>query len=112
MDQEHGKLSLDSLNKHIILNPSTSFTMDIQPNSMCFGLSKDLDQASFFCFLKQIGREEFAKELASRASSEEIEVFVTEFTALMKKHFSENEYHRLFLGDESRPQHGSKINVL
>lgn len=76
--------------------------MDVSPNQMCFGLSNELDRASFLCFLKQVGREEFAAELANRVSSAEIEKFVTEFTALMKTHFTENEYHTLFLGDTSR----------
>lgn len=79
--------------------------MNITPNQMCFGMNEDLDRASFRCFLQQIGREEFCKELASRASSEEIEVFVNQFTALMKKHFSEHEYHSLFLNDSSRKHH-------
>lgn len=78
--------------------------MDISPNNMCFGLSEELDQASFLCFLRQIGREEFAVELAKRSSSKEIETFVTSFTALMKNRFSENEYHNLFLNDPS-PRH-------
>lgn len=76
------------------------FKMNITPNQMCFGLSPELDQASIFCFLKQIGRKEFASELAQRISQEEIDQFVTSFTTLMKAHFSENEYHNLFLQDK------------
>lgn len=80
-------------------------SINITPNQMCFGMSEDLDKASFLCFLKQVGREEFSKELSVRASSEDIEVFVNHFTALMKKHFSEHEYHTLFLNDTSRSRH-------
>lgn len=75
---------------------------------MCFGLTTELDQASFHCFLKQIGREEFAKELAARATSDEIDTFITSFTTLMQKHFSEAEYHRLFLNDHSHHKHKGK----
>ncbi len=80
-------------------------SMNITPNQMCFGMNENLDKASFLCFLKQIGREEFSTELASRASSNDIEIFVNQFTGLMKKYFSEHEYHSLFLNDASRTQH-------
>lgn len=79
--------------------------MNITPNQMCFGMSENLDKASFLCFLKQIGRDEFCTELSNRASSEDIEIFVNQFTALMKKHFSEHEYHTLFLNDPNRMKH-------
>ncbi len=68
---------------------------------MCFGLSSELDKQSFSCFLQLAGRPEFAETLASRLSSDEIETFVSSFTALLRQHLSEDEYHNLFLGDET-----------
>lgn len=82
--------------------------MKITPNQMCFGLTEELDRTSFNCFLQQVGRDEFAQELAARATRQEIETFVTQFTSLMQKHFSENEYHRLFLGDHTHHNHKEK----
>lgn len=75
--------------------------MEVSPQHMCFGLSEELDRASFFCYLKQVGNEKFARELSDRLSSKEIESFIENFTALMKKHLSEDEYHSLFLGQGS-----------
>lgn len=69
---------------------------------MCFGLSEERDRQSFFTFLQQIGREEFAVEMSRRVSTDEISTFVDNFTKLMQKYFSENEYHRLFLNDKTR----------
>ena len=69
----------------------------ITPDQICFGLNQQLDQASFSCFLQLAGKTEVAETLASRLSSEEIDEFVTLFTGLLRKHFSGNEYHALFL---------------
>ena len=44
-------------------------------------------------------------ELSNRASSDDIDIFVSQFTALMKKYFSEHEYHTLFLNDQTRKKH-------
>lgn len=70
---------------------------DITPDQICFGLNRQLDQASFSCFLQLAGRREVAETLASRLDSEEIDSFVSLFTGLLKKHFSSSEYHALFL---------------
>lgn len=73
----------------------------ISPDQICFGLNRQLDQSSFSCFLQLAGRPEVAETLASRLSSEEIDEFVTLFTGFLKKHFSGNEYHALFLQQSS-----------
>jgi hypothetical protein len=73
----------------------------ISPDQICFGLNQDLDQSSFSCYLQLAGRPEVAETLASRMSSEEIDEFVTLFTGLLRKHFSGNEYHGLFLRQNS-----------
>ncbi len=78
----------------------------ISPDKMCFGLSDDLDRQSFICFLQMAGRKEFAEAFAEKLSSEEILNFVDNFMSLLRKHLSENEYHSLFLQDESH--HGQE----
>ncbi len=75
--------------------------MSLTPSQICFGLNSQLDKDSFSCFLQLAGRPEFAEILASRLSSEEIEEFVVSFTSLLRKHFSEDEYHSLFLNDDT-----------
>jgi hypothetical protein len=69
------------------------------PSKICFGLTEELDRQSLATFLKLGGQEEFSKLFAERLSSEEIIQFVDHFMNLLRKHLSESEYHRLFLGD-------------
>jgi hypothetical protein len=77
------------------------------PDQICFGLNRDLDIRSFSCFLQLIGRREFADILADRLSSSEIEAFVSDFTGILKKHCTEDEYHDLFLFNDRAPQSGN-----
>ena len=72
------------------------------PDQICFGLNRELDIQSFSCFLQLIGRPEFADTLASRLSSSEIDAFVNQFTGILKQHYSEEEYHRLFLNQDQQ----------
>jgi hypothetical protein len=67
------------------------------PDKICFGLSPELDTDSLTCFLQLMGAPEFSRELAGRMSSEEIDTFVSQVTHLLRKHFSEHEYHTMFL---------------
>lgn len=75
------------------------------PAKICFGLSEDLDRQSLASFLKLGGQDEFAKIFAARLSSEEIIGFIDHFMDLLRKHLSESEYHRLFLGDSHHHEH-------
>jgi hypothetical protein len=80
-------------------------TSNFSPSQICFGLNQDLDRQSFSCFLQLAGRAEFANLLAERLSSEEIENFIDSFTGLLRTHVSKNEYHQIFLRDESHHHH-------
>jgi hypothetical protein len=80
--------------------------MTIEPYQMCFGLTTQLDKESFSCFLQLAGRKEFADVFADRLSSAEIEIFVNSFMVLLRRHLSEDDYHRLFLKDNA-PHHQS-----
>jgi len=94
MAREHEKLSGESA-------PATEITMNFDPHQICFGLNRELDERSFSLFLQLAGNEELTKVLASRLSSENMDRIVTEFTSLMKQYLTEDEYHRLFLREES-----------
>lgn len=77
----------------------------LSPEQICFGLNRQLDEASFSCYLQLAGKAEFANLLSSRLSSEEMNEFIDGFTALLRKHITSTEYHSLFLqrnttGDE------------
>ena len=76
-------------------------TKSLNPHQMCFGLSNELDRQSVACFLQLLGRKELADTLAERLSSGEIEELVQFATGLMKKNMTEDEYHELFLQEES-----------
>jgi hypothetical protein len=79
----------------------------ISPDQICFGLNRQLDEQSFSCFLQLAGQPVVADTLAARLSSDEINDFVTGFTHLLRKYFSENEYHKLFLQHESHAAHST-----
>ena len=79
--------------------------MALHPHQMCFGLNTDLDQESIACFLQLLGRQELAETLSSRLSSQEIEELVHYLTGLLKNNMTEDEYHELFLLEESPHKH-------
>lgn len=75
--------------------------MSFDPHQICFGLNRELDERSFSLFLQLAGNKELTEVLAKRLPSEKIDLIVTEFTAVMKQYLTEDEYHRLFLREES-----------
>lgn len=70
------------------------------PRQICFGLSQELDTSSCALYLQLLGRKPFAETFAARLSSQEIELLVDTIGSLMRRHLSEQEYHRLFLCDD------------
>lgn len=79
--------------------------MDIDPHQMCFGLNQELDRESFDLFLQLIGRPAFTRTLSTRLSSKEIQEIVDYFTGILKANLSEDEYHELFLLEQSPHHH-------
>ncbi len=79
--------------------------MAIDPHQMCFGLNLELDRESLSCFLQLMGRPALATTLTARLSSEEIQEIVHYFTGILKKNMSEDEYHELFLLEQSPHSH-------
>ena len=66
---------------------------------MCFGLERRLDEKSLAAFLERYCNRDLLSVLIPRLSSPEIDETVAFLTGLLKKHLSEVEYHRLFLGE-------------
>ena len=66
---------------------------------MAFGYSREEDERSLIAFLQKFSDDDLMKLLTSRLSDSEIEELVDRLTGLMKKHMSEQEYHRHFLKD-------------
>lgn len=65
-----------------------------------FGLNRENDERSLKEFLDLFCKPEMKNALIPRLTEEEITGLVDHMTDLMRRHFSENEYHRLFLGEE------------
>ncbi len=72
---------------------------DFTSDQICFGLNTELDKQSLTCFLQLIGKPAFSKAMAERISEDDMNDFLNSFTLLMKKYFTEKEYHSLFLGN-------------
>ena len=79
--------------------------MKLAPYQMCFGLDQSLDRQSCSTFLQLLGSSDCAETLAARMSSEEITELVGSLTAVLKQHFSEDEYHTVFLMDKDHQPH-------
>ena len=64
---------------------------------MAFGYSREEDERSLIVFMQKFSDDDLMMLLTSRLSDSEIEELVDRITGLMKKHMSEEEYHRHFL---------------
>jgi hypothetical protein len=65
-----------------------------------FGLDRQTDEDSLVVYLQKFSDDELASILKKRMTEAEINQVVDLIHALMHKHFTEDEYHRLFLKDE------------
>ena len=64
---------------------------------IAFGYSREEDERSLIAFLQKFSDDDLMMLLSNRVSDSEIENLVDLLTGLMKKHLSEEEYHRYFL---------------
>jgi len=67
---------------------------------VAFGLSRDLDESSLVVYLQKLSDDRLMEVLRSRLSDEEILHTVEWITGLLRRHFTEEEYHRLFLREQ------------
>lgn len=74
--------------------------VDTYRGPVAFGLSREVDEASFVVFLQKFSDDSLMQALRGRLSDEEIQHTVDWLTTLMKRHLSEEEYHSLFLKDD------------
>jgi len=79
--------------------------MTLDPHQMCFGLNRDLDRSSISCFLQLMGNPALTETLAQRLTSEEIQEISHYLTGVLKTALSEDEYHELFLQEDSPHHH-------
>jgi phosphoribosylamine-glycine ligase len=66
---------------------------------LAFGMERKIDEDTVICYLQKFSDDELMKALISRLSDDELEMIFQMISHTMKKHFTEPEYHRLFLKD-------------
>ena len=72
---------------------------DHPTSPICFGLDRPTDEASLAAFVGRFARPALLAALIPRMADEEIIATLDFLTALMQKHLSDPEYHRLFLAE-------------
>jgi hypothetical protein len=67
-------------------------------NPIAFGFDRATDEKSLIAFIKAFAGPGLLHTLVPRLTDQEITQTVDFLSQLMKKHLTEEEYHRLFLG--------------
>ena len=62
-----------------------------------FGLDRKTDENTIICYLQKFSDDELIKKLVKRMSEEELGEIFDMINNMMKRHFEEPEYHKLFL---------------
>jgi len=74
--------------------------VEIYQGAVAFGLSRELDESSLIVYLQKFSDDRLMEVLRSRLSNEEILHTTDWITGLLRRHFTEEEYHRLFLREQ------------
>lgn len=67
---------------------------------IAFGWDRETDEQSITCYLQMFSDDTLMKTLAGRLTDSEINEIHDLINRLLKAHFTESEYHRLFLKEE------------
>lgn len=62
-----------------------------------FGMDRKTNENTLACYLQKFSDDQLLKEILPRMSDDELEEVFDLLDRLMKAHFSEPDYHRLFL---------------
>jgi hypothetical protein len=65
-----------------------------------FGLTRETDECTLIYYLQRFSEDQLMALIRDRMSQEDMEVIFNLITRLMKKHLSEEEYHKHFLKDD------------
>ena len=71
----------------------------VSAGSICFGLNRDIDEASLKALCERFSRKDLLSRLIPRLSDQELHELADSLFAPMKKYFSKEEYHALFIND-------------
>ncbi|MCP3871867.1 MAG: cytoplasmic protein [Desulfobacteraceae bacterium] len=64
-----------------------------------FGLDRETDEETIMFYLQKFSEDSFLKTLLPRLSDQELEEIYLFVNNKIKQHFSEDEYHDIFLKD-------------
>ena len=73
--------------------------VDTYDDMVAFGFSRDVDEKSLMFYLQKFSDDDLLKVLIPRLDNEEIIQLFELMGSLMRKHFSDDEYHQYFLKD-------------
>jgi hypothetical protein len=65
-----------------------------------YGLNRETNENTLVYYLQKFSDDELIKVLISRLSDMEMDEMFDRISALLSKHLTEEEYHRLFLKEE------------
>ncbi len=65
-----------------------------------FGLDRQTDEATVSAYLQMFSDDDCMGTLVPRMSQSELEELFDLLSGLLRRHFNEQEYHRLFLKEE------------
>jgi hypothetical protein len=67
-----------------------------------FGQDRDTDEASLIVFLQKFSDDDLMETLRGRLDDGELDELFQLISRLLRKHLSQEEYHRLFLKDTDK----------
>ena len=67
---------------------------------MGFGADRKTDESTVICYLQKFCDDMLIEQLMPRLSDDELSEIFDLITRLLKKHLTNEEYHRLFLKDD------------
>jgi hypothetical protein len=80
------------------IKPSHDFVKSYE-GLIGFGWDRETDENSLICYLQMFSDDRLLKALVARLSDQEIDEIQMMIHRMLKKHFTESEYHQLFLKD-------------
>ena len=69
-----------------------------------FGLDRETDENTIIYYLQKFSDDNLMQEMKIRLSDNELASLFDILSDLLRKHLSEDEYHRLFLKEENSDQ--------
>ncbi len=76
------------------------FVNTFDQGSIAFGISRGLDEKSLVAYLQKFTDDDLMNLLVERLTDPELMEIVDFVSRLLKRHLSDDEYHRYFLKDK------------